>query len=74
MSQLLFRFLVNPKLTQNISRLKQAGVDRLGIALDAATEAVFNKVKGQEAGGCYGWENQFHLFSEALSSFWGRQC
>lgn len=58
-----------PQTTQNISRLKQAGADRLGIALDAATEAIFNKVKGQAAGGCYVWNNQFELFSEALKAF-----
>ena len=62
-----------PQTPQNIHRLKQAGTDRLGIALDAATEALFNKVKGQEVGGCYVWENQFRLFSEAPHSFWGRQ-
>ena len=58
-----------PKTTQNMERLKEAGVDRLGIALDAATESVFNRVKGVGAGGCYSWENQFRLFSEALSVF-----
>jgi biotin synthase len=58
-----------PQTPQNISRLKEAGADRLGIALDAATEAIFNKVKGNGAGGCYIWENQFHLFSEALKVF-----
>jgi lipoyl synthase len=58
-----------PQTLQNISRLKQAGADRLGIALDAATEAIFNKVKGNGAGGCYVWKNQFRLFSEALTVF-----
>jgi lipoyl synthase len=58
-----------PQTPQNILRLKQAGADRLGIALDAATEAIFNKVKGNGAGGCYVWENQFRLFSEALKVF-----
>lgn len=58
-----------PQNTENIKRLRQAGVDRLGIALDAATETVFDRVKGKEAGGCYTWENQFHLFSEAVSVF-----
>jgi lipoyl synthase len=58
-----------PQTKQNIERLRKAGVDRLGIALDAATESVFNRVKGVGAGGCYSWENQFHLFSEALPVF-----
>ena len=58
-----------PQTKQNIARLKQAGVDRLGIALDASTESVFNRVKGAGVGGCYSWENQFSLFSEATSIF-----
>lgn len=58
-----------PQTEENIIRLKEAGTDRLGIALDAATEAIFNKVKGRDSGGCYVWENQFRLFSEALTVF-----
>ncbi len=37
--------------------------------MDAATESVFNRVKGAGVGGCYSWETQFSLFSEALSVF-----
>ena len=53
----------------NIELLAKAGVDRLGIALDAATEALFDKVKGKDAGNSYGWENQFSLLSEAIAVF-----
>ncbi|MGD6850649.1 MAG: radical SAM protein [Candidatus Bathyarchaeia archaeon] len=58
-----------PKTRENILRLKEAGVERLGIALDAASEAVFIRVKGADAGGCYSWDNQFRLLGEALSVF-----
>ena len=54
-----------PQTTENIARLKAAGIDRLGIALDGATKAVFDQVKG----GCYCWGNQFRLFEEALAVF-----
>jgi biotin synthase-related radical SAM superfamily protein len=50
---------------ENVMLLKAAGVDRLGIALDAATEAVFNRVKG----GGYSWKRQFELFEEAQVVF-----
>jgi len=53
----------------NIERLAKAGVDRLGVALDAATEALFNKVKGKEAGGPYGWDDQFGMLTAALAVF-----
>ena len=58
-----------PHNKANIQRLAKAGVDRLGIALDAATEAVFNKVKGKDAGGTYTWENQFRQLNEAITVF-----
>jgi biotin synthase-related radical SAM superfamily protein len=54
-----------PQNRENIQRLKEAGVDRLGIALDGATQTVFNRVKG----GCYSWTNQFRLFGAALAVF-----
>lgn len=58
-----------PLNKENIQLLAKAGVDRLGIALDAATEALFNKVKGKGAGGPYSWENQFCMLSEAIAVF-----
>jgi biotin synthase len=54
---------------ENVQLIAKAGVDRLGIALDAATKALFKKVKGKDAGGCYSWENQFSMLSEALDVF-----
>jgi biotin synthase len=58
-----------PLNTTNIQRLAKAGVDRLGIALDAATEALFDKVKGSGAGSVYTWENQFTQLNEAIRVF-----
>ncbi len=58
-----------PLNKENILRLNDAGVDRLGIALDAATDAVFDAVKGKTAGGCYSWRRQFQLLGEALQVF-----
>jgi biotin synthase len=53
----------------NIERLAKAGVDRLGIALDAATEALFDKVKGKDADSTYSWEKQFSLLNQAIAIF-----
>ena len=58
-----------PLNSVNIELLAKAGVDRLGVALDAATEAIFDKVKGKDAGGIYGWENQFSLLTKAIGVF-----
>ncbi len=53
----------------NVELLAKAGVDRLGLALDAATEALFDRVKGKGAGGSYSWDNQFQMLAEALAVF-----
>jgi biotin synthase len=53
----------------NIRRLAEAGVDRIGIALDAATEKLFDEVKGSVAGGPYNWEDQFRQLREAVEVF-----
>ena len=58
-----------PQNKSNIVELKAAGVDRLGIAVDAATKVVFDRVKGKDAGCGYVWETQFRFLWEALEVF-----
>jgi biotin synthase len=58
-----------PLNRQNLQLLKDAGVERIGIALDAATETIFHKIKGAEAGSAYSWTNEFDLLKEATSIF-----
>jgi lipoyl synthase len=58
-----------PNKKEDLIDLKTAGVNRIGIAVDAATEPIFRKVKGAEAGGVYSWERQFKLMEEALTVF-----
>ena len=58
-----------PLKTENMQSLAKAGVDRVGIPLDAATKGLFDKVKGASVGGQYRWESQIRLLSEAVSIF-----
>jgi biotin synthase-related radical SAM superfamily protein len=58
-----------PLNRENIVRLATAGVDRLGIGLDAATESLFNDVKGNNAKGPYTWKDQFLHLTQALDVF-----
>jgi biotin synthase-related radical SAM superfamily protein len=50
-------------------RLAEAGVQRIGIPLDAATEDIFDRIKGQRAGGPYRWRKQFQMLKEAVHIF-----
>ena len=54
---------------ENIRRLAAAGVDRIGIALDAATETLFDKVKGAGVLGPYTWSDQLNLLRDAVEVF-----
>ena len=58
-----------PINTQNIELLKKAGVDTIGIPLDAATEAIFDITKGKGTGNLYRWQHQFSLLKEAIAVF-----
>ena len=58
-----------PLNSHDILLLKNAGVDRIGIALDAATETIFRKIKGDKTGSAYSWSYEISLLKEALSIF-----
>jgi len=58
-----------PLDAENLERLRDVGVDRVGISLDAATPELFAKVKGKTAGGPYTWQGHMKALREALSVF-----
>ena len=58
-----------PPNRESIRLLSEAGAERIGIALDAATKELFDKVKGRSAGGPYQWEKEFELLNQAISIF-----
>ncbi len=58
-----------PLNSENMRSLAEAGAERIGIPLDAATEEVFSRAKGLLAGGPYDWTRQFELLYEAVGIF-----
>jgi len=54
---------------KKMRRLAEAGVDRIGIPLDAATKDIFDKIKGASANGPYVWGKQRRVLREALGIF-----
>jgi biotin synthase len=54
---------------ENIYRLASAGVERIGIPLDAAVKRVFDRIKGADAGGPYSWKKQWQLLRKAREVF-----
>lgn len=57
-----------PLNREKMERLREAGIDRIGIPLDAATEEIFDRVKGRLAGGPYVWEKQREALEEAVQT------
>ena len=58
-----------PMNKKKIEEWANAGVNRVSIALDAATEQIFCDVKGQNIGGPYSWENQHKALKMAVDVF-----
>jgi biotin synthase-related radical SAM superfamily protein len=58
-----------PRNRQDIELLAGAGAERIGIALDTATEKLFTAIKGAGVGGPYNWHDQLKRLDEALDVF-----
>ena len=52
-----------------MKQLKKAGVDRIGIPLDASTKELFDRLKGSSAGGLYQWESHIDALQSAVKIF-----
>lgn len=58
-----------PISLEKLTMLKEAGVERISIALDAATEELFKQIKGERVGGPYVWKKQREALKEAVTIF-----
>jgi biotin synthase-related radical SAM superfamily protein len=58
-----------PLNRRQMKKLIEVGVDRISIALDAATKELFDWVKGALAGGPYAWEEHCRALKEAVQTF-----
>jgi biotin synthase len=58
-----------PLNREEMETLDEVGVNRISIALDAATEEIFDKIKGKLAGGPYLWKKQRQALREAVKIF-----
>jgi len=58
-----------PISREQMVKMAKAGAQRIGIPLDAATEEIFDKIKGSAVGGPYRWETQMQLLRDACEVF-----
>ncbi|MHA1909133.1 MAG: radical SAM protein [Candidatus Thorarchaeota archaeon] len=52
-----------------LARLKDAGADKVGIAVDAATEEIFEKLRGKGVSGPHKWSKYWETIEEAVEIF-----
>lgn len=68
-SKLPISVAIHPISRKDMSRLKQAGVTNIGIALDASTPELFDEVKGKDRDSIYRWKSHRQGLSDALEIF-----
>lgn len=63
--------LIAPTLLDedDLRRMQQAGADRVGVAIDAATPELFEKLRGRSVGGPHRWQHYWRIFEQALKVF-----
>ncbi len=68
---LLVSALITPTIVNKdwLIALKNAGVDKLGIAIDAATPELFDKFRGKDIRGPHRWETYWKIIQEGLQVF-----
>lgn len=63
--------LLTPTLltTADFHAMKDAGIDRIGIAVDAATEALFDRLRGHGVRGPHRWDRYWSALGESVEVF-----
>ena len=60
---------IPPMSREKLEQLKLIGVERVGIALDAATPEIFETIKGRKVKGPYNWDHHLQNLKDALEIF-----
>jgi biotin synthase-related radical SAM superfamily protein len=58
-----------PFSKEEMEQLRETGVERIGIPLDAATKELFAKIKGKVVGGPYRWDDHIRALANAIAVF-----
>jgi biotin synthase len=58
-----------PLTVEEMRKWANTGVSRVSIALDAATQQIFDNIKGEKVGGPYSWDNHREALKQAVNVF-----
>lgn len=67
----LLSVLITPTLLtrEHLETFREAGADRVGIAIDAAREDIFDDMRGNGVRGPHNWERYWSFFEDAVAVF-----
>lgn len=68
--------LISPTIVtrQDLEDFKIAGADKIGVAIDLATPALFDRYRGSGVGGPHRWETYLNRLAEAIDIFGTRNA
>ncbi|MDD3473874.1 MAG: radical SAM protein [Syntrophaceae bacterium] len=63
--------LISPTVLRrdDLRAFKKAGADRIGVAIDCATEGLFEEMRGKAVGGPHRWGTYWRVYEESLDIF-----
>ncbi len=63
--------LISPTLVagEDLVAMKDSGAERIGVAVDGATEAIFNRYRGKPVKGPHRWEKYWRVFQQSIEVF-----
>jgi lipoyl synthase len=53
----------------DLAAMKDAGAERIGVAIDAATPEIFRRLRGQPVRGPHRWERYWDVYEQSLAIF-----
>ncbi len=70
-TQKMVSLLISPTVLKknDLKRMKDAGANRIGVAIDCATESLFDKLRGKGVGGPHRWDTYWRIYEESLNVF-----
>ena len=68
--------LISPTILsrENLVAFKAAGADKIGVAIDLATPALFDRYRGQGVGGPHSWDRYMECLTDAIDIFGHRNA
>jgi biotin synthase len=63
--------LISPTLIQDddLKAMKDAGAERIGVAIDAATPEIFSRLRGKPVKGPHRWDKYWEVYEKSLEIF-----